>query len=174
MARNVKDTQQNDIMAVGKDIVSSDRFAKANTVPHHHKGRHIASHSLETAEYALMLCRWLGAHGVSVNEEDVVRAALLHDIGMTEDEVFLSPSPIKAYTHPVEGARIAKEEFGANDVQANAILRHMWPIGFIPPKSIEGWVVVAADKCCSIHEVSSFARKLVTSWGKEGLLSQTT
>jgi uncharacterized protein len=149
----VDDTLRNDILRHGRDIVSSERFTKARKVPHHSKGGNIARHSMETAGYALLLARWLDRHGVTVSERDAVRASLLHDIGMTEDEVFLSPSRVKAYTHPREGSRIAREEFGVSDLQADAILRHMWPIGHVPPHSIEGWVVVAADKCCSIHEI---------------------
>lgn len=151
-ADSVAKKLMDDIMELGGDIVRSQRFEKAWNVPHHYEGRSIADHSLETAEYALRIARLLNEHGTPVNVEDAVRASLMHDIGMTVDEVFLSPSYRKAYSHPREGARIAWEEFGANSVQVDAILHHMWPIGFIPPHSLEGWVVVAADKCCSMHE----------------------
>lgn len=151
--RATRQQLQKDVMSIGEDIVLSERFEKAWRVPHHHKKGTIAQHSLDTAGYALRISRWLSRRGVSVNERETVRASLLHDIGMTEDEVFLSPSRIKAYTHPQEGSRIAREEFGVSELQADAILRHMWPIGHIPPHSIEGWVLVAADKCCSIHEI---------------------
>ena len=142
-----------EIMAIGEDIISSDRFAKAHEVIHHSKDGNIARHSVETACYALMLTRWLADHGIEVNKVDAVRASLLHDIGMTEDFVFLSPSRSKARSHPREGARIAAKEFGANKTQVDAILHHMWPVCcYTPPKSIEGWVVSLADKCCSVIE----------------------
>jgi hypothetical protein len=139
---------------MGDDIVASDRFAKAFEVPHHSKDRNIANHSYTTAIWTLRIARWLKRHGVRLSEVDSVRAALLHDMGMTVDEVFLSPSHEKAHTHPVEGARIAREEFDANETQLDAVLHHMWPVVPGRPHSPEGWTLVMADKCCSIGEVA--------------------
>lgn len=156
---------QREVRRLGGDIISSERFAKAYDVPHHSKSGNIALHSLETAGYALMIARWLERHGVSVNVRDAVRAGLLHDIGMTEDEVFLSPSRKKARSHPREGVRIAREEFEANETQAEAIRHHMFPVFATPPRTIEGWVVTAADKCCSVHEVSRSSEELVEAAG---------
>lgn len=148
----VKSDIEKDVLRMGKDILSSSRFAKAKTVIHHNKNRNIAIHSIETAAFALRMARWLERHGYNLDEDDIIRACLLHDIGMTEDKVFLSPSRIKAFSHPLEGARIAQQEFGANEAQVDAVRHHMWPIGFVPPHSATGWIVVAADKCCSIRE----------------------
>lgn len=151
-----------DVERMGGDILRSARFAKAKDVPHHNEHGDIAAHSVETAGYALGLARWLQRRGVSVSEQDVVRASLLHDIGMTEDDVFLSPKYRKAYSHPREGARIACEEFGASEVQADAIRRHMWPISIaMPPRNAVGWVVLAADKYCSVQEVRRLVASLV-------------
>ena len=162
----MEDALYHDIMAMGQDIVASRRFAKARRVPHHSKDGNIARHSLETAGYALALARWLARRGVLVSERDVVRASLLHDIGMTEDDVFHSPSHRKARSHPREGARIARVEFGANEVQEQAILSHMWPVWrAMPPRSVVGWIVSAADKCCSLHEVGRSSEKIVDAAG---------
>ena len=150
----MEDALYKDVMELGGDIVASERFAKAHSVAHHSRNGNIAAHSLETAGYALRLARWLQRHGSSVSVEDAVRASLLHDIGMTEDEVFESPSRIKGKTHPREGARIAREEFGANETQVEAIEHHMWPVCCaVPPHSVEGFVVTTADKLCSVNEV---------------------
>ena len=154
------DITASDVLAMGEDIVSSERFAKARLVIHHNKDHNIAAHSVSCAVCALQIARWLEGHGVEVDERDVVRAALLHDIGMTEDEVSLSPPPVKSRTHPREGERIAREEFGANDVQLDAIRHHMWPLCLVPPKSVEGWVVVAADKHCSTQEAIAIVRSV--------------
>ena len=157
-----------DLEQMGGDILHSERFAKAYKVPHHNEHGNIGLHSRETAGYALDFARWLNQHGKPIDERDVVRASLLHDIGMTEDQVFLSPSHEKAFTHPKEGARIAREEFGANDVQLNAIRYHMWPIGFVAPCHPVGWVVLAADKYCSMREVQREAARIARSIVKEG------
>jgi uncharacterized protein len=149
----VNDSLFNDLVDLGGDIITSERFDAAIDVPHHSKNGNIAAHSLETAGYALQIARWLNQHGKSINERDVVRASLLHDIGMTEEDIFLSPSSEKGRTHPVEGARIAREEFDANEVQVDAILHHMWPFCCLtPPHDAVGFVVTAADKMCSLVE----------------------
>ena len=100
----------------------------------------------------------------------MVRASLLHDIGMTEDDVFLSPSYKKARSHPREGARIAREEFGANRLQVEAIQSHMWPVWrAVPPRTMEGWIVSAADKCCSVHETKRTTEEIVEMAGRKML-----
>jgi len=162
----VEDAVLRRVEELGGDIISSGRFAKARLVPHHSKSGNIALHSLETAGYALLLVRWLGQHGVDVSEEDAVRASLLHDIGMTEDDVFESPSYKKASSHPREGARIARGEYGASEVQVEAVAHHMFPVTPMPPRSKVGWVVTAADKCCSIHELGRSTKEIVDSAGR--------
>ena len=150
-----------ELARLGGDILTSERFAKARRVPHHNAHCNIARHCSETAGYALVFARWLSRHGVETSERDVVRAALLHDIGMTEDAVFLSPSRKKAISHPLEGARIARDEFGANEAQVDAILYHMWPIGFVVPHHTTGWIVLSADKYCSAREVQREGARIV-------------
>ena len=152
---------QQDIMALGGDIVASGRFARAQGVPHHSKDENIQTHSLETAALALAISRWLGRRGIMMNETDIVRASLLHDIGMTEKSVSGQPSYVKAYTHPRAGVRIARDEFGANKNQTNAISHHMWPICVVPPKTREGWTVLVADKLYSLAEAYKIVKRRI-------------
>ena len=162
----MKDTLLQEIRELGDDIVASERFARAKQVPHHSKSGNIALHSVETAGYALLITEWLEQHGLSVSRVDVVRASLLHDIGMTEPSVFNSPSRKKALSHPRVGSRIAEEEFGANETQLEAIRHHMFPVFSMPPHSAEGWVVSLADKCCSINELRVSTGLMVAAMGR--------
>ena len=141
-----------------KDIIRSKRFQSGRRIPHH-KDVSVARHALAAAQIGAKMCDKLKKVGIQVSKEDVIDTCLLHDIGMTEEKVFKSPSFIKAYTHPEEGARIAKEEYGANEVQCDAIRRHMWPICIVPPKHPEGWLVIGADKLAAWREVISHFRK---------------
>lgn len=140
-----------EVLTIGDDIVRSERFKKAWHVTHHiHYS--VACHSVEVAMYALLLARWLKTRGVSVDERDAVRAALLHDIGMTEDDIHDSPSYRKAFSHPREGHRIARDEFNANLTQLDAIRYHMWPICIKPPRHVIGWIIFTADKLSTYNE----------------------
>ena len=138
----------------GADILSSRRFSRAYLIPHH-KQHCVAQHSLRVADRACRISDWLIRRGVQVSREDVVRASLLHDIGMTEEKVYASHSWEKAYSHPRLSAEIAKTEFHANEVQQEAIRHHMLPVCIIPPAHLTGWILLAADKICSIREVIS-------------------
>ena len=48
----------------------------------------------------------------------------------------------------------AYETSGAavNKLQLNAIQRHMWPIGIIPPTHVIGWILTMADNMSSFNE----------------------
>ena len=165
----MKDTLLQEIIELGGGIVASERFARAKQVPHHSKSGNIALHSMETAGYALLITEWLEEHGLSVSRVDVVRASLLHDIGMTEPSVFNSPSRKKAFSHPRVGACIAEKEFGANETQVEAIRHHMFPVFSMPPRSAEAWVVSLADKCCSINEARLGTGRLVAAMARRVL-----
>lgn len=142
-----------EVFSYGDDIIHSDRFRKAKHVQHHIEYT-VAVHSMEVAMYALLIARSLKRHNLlhKLDERDLVRAALLHDIGMTEDAVHDSPSYKKAFSHPREGLRIARDEYKLNKLQLNAIQRHMWPIGIIPPTHVIGWILTAADNMSSFNE----------------------
>lgn len=142
---------RHEVLEVGEDIIRSDRFEKAKHVSHHIRFT-VAEHSVEVAMYALLIARWLRKKGVHIEETDAVRAALLHDIGMTENNVHDSPSYRKAFSHPREGHRIARDEFNANRTQLDAIRYHMWPICIKPPRHIIGWILFTADKLSTINE----------------------
>ena len=158
--------ERREALAEWAEIRKSRRFQKAERIKHH-KETNVATHSEETAMYGRRICGWLKKHNVDVNEEDVVQACLLHDIGMTDEDVSGSSSWKKAYKHPERGEEIARKEYHANEVQCDAIKRHMWPICIIPPKSLEGWVVIAADKACSIHEVAGMTEDILGIGHKE-------
>ena len=140
------------VRQLGEEVIGSERFRAAREIPHH-RGVSVAEHSLNVAKESCRIAEWLERRGVSVSAEDVVRGSLLHDIGMTETPVFRSPSWKKAYSHPDRGAELAREEYRANEVQEDAVRRHMWPICVVPPKHREGWIVLAADKISSAKEL---------------------
>ena len=140
------------VQRLGAEIIDSERFRAAEAIPHHLAGN-VAQHSLNVAKESCRIAEWLNRRGLQVDVKDAVRGSLLHDIGMTEKEVFRSPFWKKAYTHPERGAELARDEYRATSVQEDAIRRHMWPICIVPPKHAVGWIVLTADKICSIKEL---------------------
>ncbi len=141
------------IREYGGDILESERFKRAEQVTHHGTTS-VAQHSIDVARYALMLCIEQKKQGKKVSRRDVVRAALLHDIGMTDDDISNMVSARKTYAHPVRSALIARKEYGANLIQVDAIRKHMWPLYAMPPSFTAGWILIDADKFCSVREVT--------------------
>ena len=148
----------------GEDILESERFRKCEGIVHH-KGTNVARHSMEVTEYALNL--YEKGHYPDTDVRDLVRACLLHDIGMSDGDVRDSVSFLKAYSHPRRSSEIAREEFGANAVQVNAILYHMWPICVIPPSSHIGWLLLRADKHCACGDVAGVIKGATAFFRKE-------
>lgn len=52
----------------------------------------------------------------------------------------------------------ASRNFQLSDMEKNMILRHMWPLTPVPPKQKEGYVLLYADKFCSLAEIAGHAK----------------
>ncbi len=135
----------------GRDILASKRFERGKHITHHGVTT-VSRHCFHVAVQACLFAGKAQEREFSVSMRDVVRAALLHDVGMTEKRVFKSLSCKKAYTHPWMGGKIAAEEFGASPIVQDAIRHHMWPICVIPPRHLAGWILILSDKTCARRE----------------------
>lgn len=56
------------------------------------------------------------------------------------------------FTHPGIALRNASHIFELNATERDAIVKHMWPLTMVPPKTWEGFVVSFADKYCGLVE----------------------
>ena len=61
--------------------------------------------------------------------------------------------------HPRTALENAEKYFSLTERERNLILRHMWPLTPLPPKYREGYVVIYADKLCSLEEIWLSVRK---------------
>ena len=90
---------------------------------------------------------------IEVNEDSMLRGAMLHDYYLYD----LVGNPMGAYrhgtTHPVKALENASQEFDLNEKERNIIESHMWPLTLLHlPKSREAWIVSVADKICAVKE----------------------
>ena len=115
--------------------------------------QHIASsryaHCLEVSYYTYKICKKWGLDYVSA-----ARGAMLHDFyfynwrnkGVEGQKKFhLLRHPRIAYTN-------ASELFELNDLEKDAILKHMWPVNPLLPKFKEGYIITFVDKYCATKE----------------------
>jgi len=90
----------------------------------------------------------------NVDEESMVRGALLHDYYMY-DARDKSVNKFKhSFGHAKLGLDNAKASFDLNPREENIIYSHMWPLNITHiPRCREAWLVTAADKICAIREL---------------------
>ena len=55
--------------------------------------------------------------------------------------------------HPRVAYDNARKITDVNEVEKDAILKHMWPCTLVPPKYKESYVLTFVDKTCAVFEV---------------------
>lgn len=136
------------------DILNCNEFDKLKFCVHHGITRH--EHCLRVAYYTYIVTKKLHLRYV-----DATRAALLHDF--FTDEVSNLGAWGRFRKHPEFALINAKKYFEINELQENIILRHMFPITFIPPKYIESWVVDFIDDISAIYDKVFSVRKQLSA-----------
>lgn len=114
----------------------------------HHPGVSTYTHSIRVVQKAVNVA--LRLH-ISVNWEDLLLAALLHDFYLYD---FHEKSSFRnGIVHPLKAVDNAITLFDANENVTSAIRTHMFPVIFwrIPTRR-EGWIVSIADKLVAIKE----------------------
>ncbi|MCC8102307.1 MAG: HD domain-containing protein [Clostridiales bacterium] len=124
------------------------RFASEKTFLHHRKIT-VYDHSVHVAEVSLKIAYFLP---VTVDEDSLIRGALLHDYFLYHRNESVKTYVLHGYRHPMMAAENAKKDYGINDIEENIIRRHMFPLTPIPPKYREAWIVCIADKYCAALE----------------------
>ena len=138
-----------DIRHYGKDILQSEEFHQASLEPHHLHGT-VSEHTLNVCIIATRICRILEKNGRSVNEKDVIQAALCHDLGMLGRDKQYKNRTDSWKQHPEISVDVARDL--VPDLSQNAeemISTHMWPVSGPPPHSREAAILNIADKCAS-------------------------
>lgn len=138
------------VRAIGREVYACPIFEKGWQQVHH-KGTTVAIHS----EHVAVIALWLAEHTKkTVNEHDLVLGALCHDLGIIDrHEKF--KSQMETFTrHPKDSVVIARALLGDkfNPTIEDMIRYHMWPLTRIIPKTVEGRIIVMADKICSAQE----------------------
>lgn len=107
-------------------------------------------HSIAVAHLACRMARHLGW---TDHLEELERAALLHDLFLYDWHVPGPGQQWHAFLHPVRALQNACAAYpDLTEREANAILRHMFPLMPVPPRHREGWVLTLADKWCASYE----------------------
>lgn len=117
---------------------------------HHHRSTTRFQHCLNVSYYSFLACRKLG-----FDAKTAARAGMLHDLyGST-------PKCTKKHlvSHPATALANARKSFSISEVEADIILKHMWPIRPGRPSYPESYVVMITDKYIAAAEICVYLKQ---------------
>ena len=159
------------ITGSGSEILSSDIFKRAQTETHHARST-LSDHTLNVCILSLKLSRLLQKCHISVNDDDLVKAALCHDLGMVGREEKYDGRLDSWRSHSARSVEIARELIpDLSENSASMIRSHMWPLCGLSLDSKEAVILTAADKAASVADwVSALMGRSYKQALKEGLM----
>ena len=118
----------------------------------HHRKFNCYDHSISVACTAVWIAKRLG---LSVNLCSLIRGALLHDYFLYDWRVSKPSERMHGFAHAKIALQNARDDFDIDDIQADIISKHMFPLNIAPPRYKESFVVTIADKVCASCEIAS-------------------
>lgn len=111
--------------------------------------------NITTYEHCISVAKvsfWINRRmNLNCDEKELVVAALLHDYYLYDWHT--KGDYLHGYHHPSIAADCAVRDFAVSAREASAIRSHMWPLTlFNMPDNRPGWIIVFADKWCSVQE----------------------
>ena len=148
MTRRIEKT----LHCYGDTILKRPEFEQAMRQTHH-KRTTVGKHTLHVAAAAIGICIVLDKIHIKVKEEDVVKGALLHDLGILGRGGKYKDNHECLRKHAEDSVKTAKEILPELNKNTEEIIRnHMWPFSGRHPKTKEAVIVAAADKIASVRD----------------------
>lgn len=132
----------------GDDIIKTENYTTMEEYVQH-GAVSVRRHSVSVAYASVRLARKLG---VSCDEKLLVRGALLHDYFLYDWHEKSDWHKLHGFRHANIALQNAVKDFELGRIEQEIIKKHMWPLTVVPPKCREAWLVVMADKYCSLLE----------------------
>ena len=133
------------------DIMNSKPFQKMNDYIQHGTTTTM-EHCISVSYVSYKISKAFG-----LDYKSAARGALLHDLFLYDWHTHCKETGnhFHGFTHPVVALHNANKYYKLNNLERDIIVKHMWPLTVIPPKSIEGYVVMYADKYCGFIETAN-------------------
>lgn len=128
------------------DILYSEQVQKLDLHTQHCNTSRL-QHSINVSYYSFLICRKMGW-----DYRSAARAGLLHDLYFYNWRTTKYLRSGHASWHPRVALDNAKRLTELNNVEIDAIKKHMWPCTPVPPRYIESYAVTFADKICATME----------------------
>ena len=144
------------------DILDHPKFQEMNKYIQHGNTSTL-EHCLCVSYLTYKICR-----SYRLDYRSAARGALLHDLFLYDWHTHRKETGNKLHglTHPRSALNNAVKYFDLNEKEQDIILKHMWPITVIVPKSIEGFIVAYVDKYCGFMETAARMKGLSSKFKK--------
>lgn len=136
---------------IAEELLQSENLQRLDSYIQHGNTTCL-QHSIAVAYYSLLFSNLIN---LPWDKNSLVRGALLHDYFLYDWHDVENMHNWHGFTHPKTAYLNARQDFGINIIEANIILRHMFPLTPVPPYYKEGILVSLVDKMCSVYEVIS-------------------
>ncbi len=118
----------------------------------HHGYVDCLSHSLQVSYMAYRIGKKFGLDHVAL-----ARAGMLHDFYLYDWHVKGDREGLHGMTHAQSALENAEEHFQLSKRERDIIKWHMWPLNIGIPRFKESWVMMFADRYCTIMETLRIA-----------------
>ena len=135
----------------GADIIYSDNF-KSSHKNMQHGDVSVMEHSISVSMMSVKLAKL--TH-LKYDYYSLVRGSLLHDYFLYDWHEKDSNHKLHGFRHADRALTNAANDFSINPIEANMIMRHMFPLNIRPPKTREAIILCIADKICAAKETVS-------------------
>ena len=108
---------------------------------------------------ACTACALARALHLRVDENALIRGALLHDYFLYDWHLKDPSHRLHGFTHPATALRNAGEDWSLSPIEKEIISKHMFPLTPLPPTCREAWLVCLADKLCAAGETCGGLRE---------------
>ncbi len=136
------------------EIMHNKKYLKMNRYLQHGNTTCLL-HSIAVAYFSYRVCKFLK---LKVREKELIRGALLHDYFLYDWHQKYKPTKdlgLHGRLHPTIALFNARKDYNVNKVEADIIVKHMFPLTFSPPKYKESVIVCLVDKFCGLYETFS-------------------
>lgn len=141
-----------------REIEEHEEFLKLKEYFHHNSS--IYAHVQDVAYLSYRICKFL-----KLDHHSAARGALLHDFFLYDwrnhDVPDLPRHKYHGIAHPAIALANARKHFSINEIEADIIRKHMWPLTLVPPKYKESFIVSFADKYLSSKEFINEYKKRI-------------
>ncbi len=103
--------------------------------------------------YDVSYCCYAITKKLGLDYKAAARAGMLHDFFLYDWRVKNDYKGLHAFTHGKIACENSLKLFNLTKKEQDMIIKHMWPVTIVPPKSIEGFILTLADKYCASKEI---------------------